>query len=281
MLKSIRLFSLLLAVVLLALAGSGCTARMRASYFQQRAEQFFKAGNYASAEIEYKNVIRNAPQNAEAWSRLGTIYFYQGRLPEAATILAKAEQLAPNDLDVRTELGTIYQGMGMLKEARDEAEYVLDRRPQDDLAPILLVGTMTATNGPDEIRLRLQSLRQKSDDASLEVAWGTLALMQKDVKSAEACYNRALELDPKCSHAYNALGALHLSQKNAQQAVVEFQKAAELAPPWFGDGVRYAQFKERTGDAAAAEKTTARSHHESPVLFACLDSFGPARRRQK
>jgi Flp pilus assembly protein TadD len=254
MLKSIRLFSLLLAVVLLALAGSGCTARMRASYFQQRAEQFFKAGNYASAEIEYKNVIRNAPQNAEAWSRLGTIYYYQGRLPEAATILTKAEQLAPNDLDVRLNLGTIYKGMGMLKEARDEAEYVLDRRPQDDLAPILLVGTMTATNGAAEIRLRLQSLRQNSDDASLEVAWGTLALMQKDVKSAEACYNRALELDPKCSHAYNALGALHLSQMNAQLAVVEFQKAAELAPPWFGDGVRYAQFKEGTGDAAAGEK---------------------------
>jgi len=252
--KSLRRSSVLIAVALLALAGSGCTAKMKGSYYQHRAEKCFAAGDYSSAEIEYKHVLRSEPQNGEAWSRLGVIYFYEGRLPEAAAILIKAEQLSTNDLDVRLKLATVYQGMGRLKEAQDEADYVLDRRPQDDEAPLLLARNVIGTNDFTRVRQHLQALRQRADGTSLEVAWGTLAQRQQDFKTAEVSYKRALELDPKSYATYTALAALYLEQMDTIRADAAFQKAAELAPPWSGNGVRYAQFKFLTGDALASEQ---------------------------
>src|ERR1035438_2220694 len=97
-------------LLLLAIADTGCTAKMKAAYHQQRADRYYDAGQFDQAEIEYKNVLRNAPQNAQAWSRLGVIYFDQGRLGEAGQILGRAQQLATNNLEVRLKLGTIFVG---------------------------------------------------------------------------------------------------------------------------------------------------------------------------
>src|ERR1035437_8355091 len=125
-------------VMLVAIAGAGCTAKLKAAYHEKRADRYYDAGQFEQAEIEYKNVLRYAPQNALAWSRLGVIYYDQGRLGEAAQILGRAQQLATNNLEVRLKLGTIYLGAGNLKEARNEAGVVLDKNPKDAQAPILL-----------------------------------------------------------------------------------------------------------------------------------------------
>src|ERR1039457_2833384 len=114
--KFTHLVPTLTVVMLLAFAGTGCTASVKASYHQKRADRYYDAGKFEQAEIEYKNVLRNAPQNAQAWSRLGVIYFDQGRLGEAGQILGRAQQLATNNLEVRLKLGTIFVGYGMVKE---------------------------------------------------------------------------------------------------------------------------------------------------------------------
>ncbi|HZI33432.1 MAG TPA: tetratricopeptide repeat protein, partial [Candidatus Binatia bacterium] len=99
--KTITLLSTLAVALLLELAGTGCTARMKAALHLDRADRYFDAGQYDQAEIEYKNVLRNDPQIAPAWSRLGIIYFEEGRLREAAQILSRARQLDATNLEVR------------------------------------------------------------------------------------------------------------------------------------------------------------------------------------
>src|SRR5271166_3811076 len=99
--KSTHLVSTLTMVMLLAIAGTGCTAKLKASYHQKRADRYYNSGQFDQAEIEYKNVLRNAPENAQAWSRLGVIYFDQGRLGEANQVLMRARQLDTNNCEVR------------------------------------------------------------------------------------------------------------------------------------------------------------------------------------
>src|ERR1019366_1951310 len=99
-------------LLLLAIADTGCTAKMKAAYHQQRADRYYDAGQFDQAEIEYKNVLRNSPQNAQAWSRLGLIYFEEGRAGEAAQILMRARQFATNNLQVRLKLGPFYLNAG-------------------------------------------------------------------------------------------------------------------------------------------------------------------------
>jgi tetratricopeptide (TPR) repeat protein len=193
-------------------------------------------------------VLRNAPQNAQAWSRLGVIYFDQGRLLEAAQILGRARQLATNNLEVRLKLGAIYLGAGKLKEARDEASFVLDKNPRDDQAPILLAEAAATTNEITKTRLRLQKMSQTGETAPLAVALGALSFRQGDLKTAEADLKHAVTLDPKFSDAYAALGNLYVAQKDLKQADQAFKTAADLAPPRSGKKLQYAQFKIVTGD---------------------------------
>ncbi|HUA67817.1 MAG TPA: tetratricopeptide repeat protein [Candidatus Saccharimonadales bacterium] len=244
----------LTAATLFVLIGAGCTAKMRANYHLQRADRYFDAGQYEQAEIEYKNVLHDTPKNVQAWGRLGIIYFNQGRSLEAFPILSKAEQLGTTNLDVRLKLGTIYLGVGKLKEARAEADFVLEKNPQDDQALILLAETAATANEVTETSQRLLNLRQKADNASLEMALGTLAFRQRDLNAAESDFKRATALNPKFADAYTALANVYVAQKDFKQADQSFQMASELAPSRPEKGVQYAQFKILTGAADAGRQ---------------------------
>ncbi len=251
--KLIHFIPTLTLFLLVAVAGTGCTAKVKASYHLRRANSYFEAGQYDQAAIEYKNVLKNSQQNAQAWSRLGIIYFDEGRLGEASQILMRAQQLDTNNLEPRLKLGTIYLGAGKLKEAGDEAGFVLGKSPEDVQAPVLLAEAAT-TNQIAEIRQRLQKMSQAGETAPLAVALGILSFRQGDLKSAEASFKRAVTLDPKFSDAYSALGKLYVAQKDLKQAEPAFKTAADLAPPRSGKALQYAQFKIMTGDSAAGKQ---------------------------
>lgn len=264
--KLIRWIPILTAVALLASAGAGCTARFKASYHLKRADRCFDAGQYQSAEIEYENVLRNAPQNARAWSRLGVIYFDEGRGPEALPVLLKAQQLDPANLDARLKLGTLYLESGQPKQAQDEADFVLSRNPQDDQAPLLLARA-AATNELNAVDVRLQDLRQKGNRASLETALGILALRRNDSKTAASHFKQAVALNPHFSDAYAGLGTVLFALKDLKQADHAFFEAATQAPAWSGNGLRYAQFKLLTGDAAGAQKFLQHIVDQAPLYL--------------
>jgi tetratricopeptide (TPR) repeat protein len=242
------------AVVLMTLAGAGCTAKTKASYHERRATKYYETSNYAAAEIEYKSVLRYDPQNGGAWSRLGLIYSQQGRPLEAAPILARAEQLTPDNLEVRLNMGAIYLGFGEFSKARDEASFVLQKNPRDAQAPILLAETAVTTNEITATRQQLQALKQKTNSAPLEIAWGILARRENDLTTAEASFNLATTLDAKSADAWSALGNLYVLQKDSKRAEVAYQKAATLAPARSGNTLRYAQFKILSGDTATGEQ---------------------------
>jgi Flp pilus assembly protein TadD len=246
--------STMTAVLLLAAVGTGCSARMKASYHLHRAEEYFNAGKYQDASIEYQKVLRDAPDNAQAWSRLGIIYFNQGRPLEAFPILVKAAQLDTNNLELRLKLGMVYLALGKTKEARDEVGFVLDQNPQDPQAPLLLADASVTSNEIAAARQRLQRLSQKGETAPLDVALGILAFHQHDPKTAETFFKLATARDPKFSDAYSELGNIYLLEHDLKQADAALKKAADLAPVSSGKGVRYAQFKILTGDPATGKK---------------------------
>jgi cytochrome c-type biogenesis protein CcmH/NrfG len=251
--KITRWVSSLALLLFLAVTGTGCTAKLKAAYHEKRADRYYAASEFDQAEIEYKNVLRNAPKNATAWSHLGLIYFDEGRLREAAQLLSRATQLDTNNLQVRLNLGTIYLGAGKLKDARDEANFVLSQDPQNAQAPILLAGASVSTNEINETRLRLQTMSQAAKTAPLEVALGTLSFRQRDLNNAEACFQEAVRLDPKFSDAYSALGNIYVAQKDVKQADQAFKTAMDLPPSKPDKTVLYAQFKILTGDPDAGK----------------------------
>jgi tetratricopeptide (TPR) repeat protein len=252
--KFIYLFSILLVATALATLNTGCSAKAKRAYHLQKADQYFAAGQYDQAEIEYINVLRSGRENAQAISRLGDIYFEEGRVQKSAPFIFKGRELMTNDLDLHLKMGIIYLTVGKLKEAHDEADFILDRKPGDDQAPLLLVETATTPKELADARQHLQTLSQKNDSASLEVALGSISLHAGDLKSAESAFQRAQTIDPKASAVWTALGALYLAQTNLAQAGSALKNAADFAPDRSQEKLRYAEFKNQTGDPAAGRQ---------------------------
>jgi tetratricopeptide (TPR) repeat protein len=233
---------------------TGCSSKSKSAYHLQKANQYFDAGQYDQAEIEYINVLRSDHENAQAIIRLGKIYFDEGRLQKSAPFIFKGRELMTNDLDLHLKAGIIYLTVGKLKEAHDEADFILDRKPGDEQAPLLLVETATTPKALADARQYLQTLSQKSDSASLEVALGSIALHAGDLKSAASAFQRAQTIDPKASAVWTALGALYLAQTNLAQAGSALKSAADFAPDRSQEKLRYAEFKIQTGDPAAGRQ---------------------------
>jgi len=253
--KFTHLIFTLVAVALLVIVGTGCSPAARKARHLERANRYFDSGQYDKAEVEYMNVLLIERENSQAIGHLGLIYSEQGRLGRAAPFLLKGRELEPNNLDLRLKLGLIYLAAGRLKEARDEANFVLDRRPQDDEAPLLLAEAAVTTNQIEETRQRLQKLSQPATErAPYQVALGTLDFRQSDFKAAEAAFKRAQTLDPKSSAVYSALGNLYWAQNDLKRAEQAFKTAAEFAPARSPRRLRYAQFKIQTGDLAAGKR---------------------------
>lgn len=245
---------LISAVLALALGGTGCTSKMKKAYHESRADKMFAAGNFDGAEIEYLRVLRDDHENAKAFSRLGGIYFDQGRYQMAAPFLERATSLATNDLDLRSKLCKIYSASGQLKLARETAGFIMDRDSQNAEGPLLLAQTAATAKEIAAVRARLEKLALAGDRAPYQVALGTLAFREGDAKSAEAAFRRALKLDAKSADALEALGALSALQKDMKSAGENFKAAAELSPLRSPRWLVYARFKLQAGEPAAARK---------------------------
>ena len=255
MLKLIRSIFIFVAVGLLAIAGSSCSRQARVARQLAKADRDFAAGQYDRAEIEYLNVLQIQGLNPQAISHLGLIYFDQGRTSRAGVFLLKGRELQPDNLGVRFRLGTLYLADGRLPEARDEANYILSRKPQDEGAPQLLAEAAIQPKDVADARKRLQSLPPAAaDSAPVLVALGTLDFRQRHVKEAEAAFKRAVELDPKLSAAHSVLGAVYQAQNDLPKADQEYKKAAELSPARSLRRLQYALFKIQTGEVDAGKR---------------------------
>src|SRR5436190_6878950 len=130
----------LVALTIIFVAGlTGCTAESKRKRHLERAESYYSKGEYQKAEIEYLSAARLSKQmDPKIVGRLGTVYHAQGRTYEAWQVLAKVKESNPDDLEARCMLGTVLATLYRFNDARDEALFVLGKRPGDEKAAMLL-----------------------------------------------------------------------------------------------------------------------------------------------
>jgi tetratricopeptide (TPR) repeat protein len=253
----IKLLPLLAVVLVIALAGGGCTAKVRKAYHERKAEKFYLAGDFDKAEIEYLNVVGSEQDNRLAVARLGGMYYDQGRLQRAMYFLGRANQLDTNNLDVLLKLGFIHTTFGQYREARQAALQILARQPKDEQAPLLLVESATHPTEMATARTELLALQKSGDSAAIETALGNLAMREHDLAAAAASLQKAYALNPKFVPANAALGALCWMQKDTDKAEAFFKVAADNSAPSSPYRMQYARFQMKTGKLDAAKKILA------------------------
>lgn len=281
--KLIRMFCLLVSVAAIAMAGAGCSKQAKAARAMERAERYFAAGDYDKAEIEYKNALRAdyAHPPPLAFERLGVMALEQGRMRLSYPLIL-AVRADTNNLDFRVELALLYWMNGRPKEARDEANFVLDRRPDDSQAPLILADASLAPKEIDAALQRLQKLNvPPAKRAPIEVSLANLALRQKDLKAAFDALGRARLADPKFAPLYSSLGLYYFVQSDWKRADEAFKTAVENSPVRSPIRIRYVQFKIQTGDIAGARKLLQDALAKAPDFVTAMQALAEMDADQK
>ena len=91
-------------------------------------------GKFRTAEKQYQTVLAKDPQNLDALSNLGVVYFRTGKIGSAESTLKKALTIAPDDDFVLTTLGIVHYRQSRFDEALKELRKAIELNPNSATA---------------------------------------------------------------------------------------------------------------------------------------------------
>jgi predicted O-linked N-acetylglucosamine transferase (SPINDLY family) len=228
------------------------------------------AGDLATAENIYRQILAVEPNNVDAWNNLGVALQQSRRWRDAEMAFRRALQLQPNFPNALGNLGECLRTQRRLGEAID----VLARSVQlDPENPDLQYNYGTALDDAKRHEEAIAALQKSiAIRPTYPLAFVNLAasLMARDRYSEGVeALEKAIELDPKNPMSVNNLAHAYLKTGEMDRAVETFYRAAEL------DGKR---------DMSYLSNYLLAMHYQAPIdpvrLFNAHVEFGKLAARQ-
>lgn len=113
------------------------TATSQADTHADKGLELAQAGNLAAAEVELKQAVELAPNDAGFLSSLGTVLAMEKKLDESSKFFERALKIAPEDLTARRYLAANLWQLHRYPEAKRNLEILLKRKPGDPQATLL------------------------------------------------------------------------------------------------------------------------------------------------
>ena len=155
---------------------------------------------------------------------LGNVLAQQGMLDEAAREYEAARKLRPKQAPLLVNLGNVRRMQGQLDEARTLFEDVLKIDPGDVHARVN-IGNILCMNG--EVAAAIDMLgalvRDKPKEPLGHIALGTAHEDNGDYKSALACYEEAVAVDPANSDALRRRANALFMLNRVDEAIAAFE----------------------------------------------------------
>jgi tetratricopeptide (TPR) repeat protein len=257
-----RLLRLLLVVVA-TLVFFGCSPAAKKDRILERADRYFKVGEYDKAKVEYLNLLGLDHQNVHALQLLGFIWFEQGVPLRAVPFLVKARELAPQNVPARSKLAVVLLALGQTGDARKEAITVLQQDPANSDALTVLVDT---SQDKEEIGASEQELGKfpQKNTVAFHLASAGLAIKKGEIGAASDEVQQALAIDPKFARAHFVMGYLYLLRENPDRANPELKAAADFSPTRSEERIKYAEFRTSRGASDEAKRVLQGITKEAP-----------------
>lgn len=173
-------------------------------------DAYQRAGQSASALMEYRRAVTIQPGSVDLRVKLAGIYLQRSMVREASAELKRAAGIDPASDKVHAALMDVYLRGGMVEEALAEAKRVAAARP---------------------------------NDPAIHVSLGDLLLRRGRADDAEAEYKKAVALDPADPAPHQKLAALY-RQKNQHREALQELIAAQRTPAGADDAQRYRDIAE-------------------------------------
>ncbi len=218
----------------------GCTRKAKVAGRLDAAKEYFAKGNDASAEIEFKNVLKLDPGHSQALKGLGLIWVRQGAMLEGGRILSAAKSQLSTDDQIGVNLALAYIDLGFIADARTEIFEVLDRSPANGEALMLLAETSLTPQGMTECEARI-TRANAGEKAPVMLASALIELRRGNIESGTQTVERILEIAPNFARGLAMKATLHRVNKQPEMALGPLKKASDLAGPRSSERGTYAK----------------------------------------
>ena len=200
------------------------TPQVQALYAQAKAAQ--QRGDNVAAIEEYRAMLKLAPHLAPAYNNLGMLYFNQHDYTHAAQILKRGLELNPEMPTASALLGMSYFEMGEHEQAEPLLEAAVRANPSDDNLEMALARTLIDLGKYDAAAPYLRSFlgRHPKD----QQAWYLLG--KTYLQLSEDALGKIDQIDPNSVVAHEVAGEIDESMHNYDGALVQYKKAADMAP---------------------------------------------------
>lgn len=209
---------------LAAQSGSGDDPRVQELYGQAKAAQ--SQGDIAAAVARYEEILRLAPRLGPAYNNLGALYFRQREYQKAAKVLEAGLKVSPAMPSASALLGISLFEMGEYGQARPRLEAALRANSTDNNAQMYLVRVLTKLGDYEAAESHLRQLAGR--DPKNQEVWYLLARIH--MKLSEQAMAKMNAIDPQSVLAHELSAEMMEAMNNYDGAVVELQKAVEMAP---------------------------------------------------
>ena len=224
-----------------------------------------RAGRVREAEVAYRQILVEQPNNADSLYLLGLIESQSGRREQAIELFRRAARIVPRNADIHRNLGLLLESLGRFGEALAPLQTAVQLNPQHDQHHYDLGNLLLQMQHFDEAIAELQTtvaINPGFASAHQNLGWraspqgfagpggGTLAAgagnstddgrcLQQSRRSAHRrmrlaeakdAYEQALKIRPDFATAMANLGSVLRMRGSLSDAIRILRRAIELAP---------------------------------------------------
>jgi tetratricopeptide (TPR) repeat protein len=219
---------------------------IHAQTLEEGKKQLFHE-RYESAEHSFHTVIRNQPDQAEAWFGLARSYVMQEQAQKGLDSLKLAPAQVQDEPIYLAGMGSLLLSDNKADAAAPLFARAIDKTKGKNAAILSAVAQahLDAKNGnmDEVVSLVNRALKRDKNNSALYVQLGDAYLRMNNGSDAYSAYKSALEKNDKDAAAYYRLGKIFHSQKNAEFYLDYFTKAiaadASYAPALYQLYVHY------------------------------------------
>jgi tetratricopeptide (TPR) repeat protein len=190
-----------------------------------------QAGQFDSAAIKYRSILKIAPNNFRVLCLLGLTLQDAGDHRHAVEALLKASAIDSRQALIHFHLGISFSKLGDSERAISSYRKALELNPGYVEALCNLGNVLTRSgNISDAMENYRRALEIAPESPQIHYNLGTLYLEQFQPEKAIPCFRKAVNLEPDYAAAHNSLGVALTETGDLAEAIVHYRHAKRIDP---------------------------------------------------
>ena len=219
-----------IALILLSLSLLSCAEQLTTEQYLKSGQEYLAKNDWKAAIIEFKNSIKQSPDNATARKLLGQTYLRTYSTSAAIIELKKARDLGLSDGDLMLSLGKAYsqsqKNDELIKEITVQDKYSPSQNA--DIHALRALAYFAQNDEPSGISEldAAKALDDSTDDVRL--AWASYERFKKNTDAQKAWLKPLLDKEGGVADAWSQMAEINKSEGKLEQAEADYSKAIKL-----------------------------------------------------